>query len=398
MTVGAYTDLDQPPKHQDFAGYRVLAAAGELSPFSRTSVTWPANTAIKPDIVLEGGNLLLDASGTVIDQHDVVRLTTTHHETGRLFTTANATSAATAQAARLAAIAHAAYPALKPEAVRALLVHEARWTAPMVEHILKPNWRRRSGKGNGTAVFARTVLRRYGWGVPTEERILSSAANAVTLMIQDSLVPFVKNKKQGRVQLGELKLHQLPWPREQLLDLGPTHVQLRVTLSYFVEPNPGRKGVLGQHTYASHRLRFAIKGPLETLEAFEQRIATNAEAEDDGITTVGKFEGDDAWLVGSENRNRGSLHADIWSGTAVELADCGALAVYPAGGWWKYNNRSDRVGRPVSYALLVSLATPETATDLYTPTAVKLDIPVLTDLAARVETTSGTPVQLPLAW
>ncbi|MGW4809514.1 S8 family peptidase [Kitasatospora sp. NPDC004272] len=395
LTVGAYTELDQPPKHQDFADYRALAAAGELSPFSRTSVTWPANTPIKPDIVLEGGNLLVDGSGTLIDQHEVVSLTTTHRETGRPFTTANATSAATAQAARLAAIAHAAYPALTPEAVRALLVHEARWTDPMINHILRANGRRRNDPGHGTTAFAQSVLRRYGWGVPTEQRILSSTANAVTLMIQGSLVPFAK--KKGRVQLGELKLHELPWPREQLLDLGPTQVSLRVTLSYFIEPNPGRKGVLRQHTYPSHRLRFAIKG-LETLAAFERQIAANAEAEDDGITTVGRFESDKFWLAGTDNRNRGSLHSDVWTGSAAELADCGALAVYPAGGWWKYHNRADRVGRPVSYALLVSLATPETETDLYTPTALQLDIPVATDLAARAETAAGIPVQLPLTW
>ncbi|MEK2491059.1 hypothetical protein WN990_16005 [Kitasatospora purpeofusca] len=225
---------------------------------------------------------------------------------------------------------------------------------------------------------------------------MSSATNAVTLMIQGSLVPFRRDK--GHVQLGELKLHQLPWPHEQLLDLGTTKVELRVTLSYFVEPNLGRCGVMGQHTYASHKLRFAIKGPLENLTDFEGRVAKDAQAANDGMTTVGKIDGDKAWLVGSDNRNRGSLHADIWSGTAAELADCGALAVYPAGGWWKYNDRSDRVGRPVSYVLLVSLTTPEVETDLYTPIAARLDVPVSTDLAARVETSAGIPVQLPLGW
>lgn len=155
---------------------------------------------------------------------------------------------------------------------------------------------------------------------------------------------------------------------------------------------------MGQHTYASHKLRFAIKGPLENLSDFEARVAKDAESANDGMTTVGKFEGDKAWLVGSDNRNRGSLHADIWNGTAAELTDCGALAVYPAGGWWKFNGRSDRIGQPVSYALLVSLTTPEIETDLYTPTAVRLDVPIPTDLAARVETTSGIPVQLPLTW
>lgn len=94
----------------------------------------------------------------------------------------------------------------------------------MVRTVRASRKTRRRNKGTGTRDFALAVLRRYGRGVPTEERVLSSATNAVTLMIQGSLVPF--RKANGRVQLGELKLHQLPWPREQLLDLGATPVEL----------------------------------------------------------------------------------------------------------------------------------------------------------------------------
>jgi hypothetical protein len=213
------------------------------------------------------------------------------------------------------------------------------------------------------------------------------------MMIQGSLTPFVQ--KKSSIGLGDLNLHRLPWPREQLLEMGDTRVQLRVTLSYFVEPNPGRKGVMGLHTYASHRLRFALKHPMEPLTQFEQRIAVVAEAENDGITGTAAFESDKNWVVGTDNRNRGSLHADIWHGTATELADCGALAVYPAGGWWKYNKRADRVGLPVNYALLVSLATPEVTADLYTPTAVMLDVPVPVDLAVETGRT-GVSTQLSL--
>ncbi|MEU9075241.1 S8 family peptidase [Kitasatospora sp. NPDC048538] len=392
LAVGAHTNLTDVPDHPDFKGYRALASAGELSPFSRTSVAMGESTPIKPDIVLEGGNLLVDDANTRWHEHDIVGLTTTGIHIDRPLTTANATSAATAQAARLAAMAHAAYPALGPEAIRGLLVHEARWTTPMLQGVYTRNGRPKMGPGD----FARKVLRRYGWGVPTEERVLSSAANAVTLMIQGSLIPY--RRYPGGVRLGELKLHELPWPREQLDDLGGTDVELRVTLSYFVEPNPGRRGVRGQRTYPSHRLRFAMKGSLESRAAFERRIAETAEAEDDGITRVKKFDSDDAWVVGPTNRKRGSLHSDVWRGDATALAGSGMLAVYPAGGWWKDHDRSDRVGLPVSYALLVSLATPEVETDLYTPTAVKLDVPIPADLAARVETSSGVPVQLPISW
>ena len=75
-------------------------------------------------------------------------------------------------------------------------------------------------------------------------------------------------------------------------------------------------------------------------------------------------------------RNSGSLHADIWTGTGAELADSGYIGVIPVGGWWKENDRKDRVGLPVRYALLVSLRTDAVATDIYTPIATQIGIPV----------------------
>ncbi|MFE9454016.1 S8 family peptidase [Streptomyces sp. NPDC006739] len=381
LTVGAHTEIDHVPTHKDYAGYRAVAAPGTLSPHSRTSVLFKEAAACKPDIVMEGGNLLVDKEVTRVDGHEASSLTTTaRSHLGQLLTTIDATSAATAQAARLAALAHARYPNLRAETVRGLLVHEAQWTDAMTEGVFNRNGRRKISAGQ----FTRTVLRRYGWGVPTEERVLASTASAVTMIIQGSLVPFVRDGRD--IRLGELKLHELPWPREQLLGLDATEVRLRVTLSYFIEPNPGRRGMLGQHTYASHRLRFALKGPYETTRQFEGRIAQAAQAEDDARTTIRPFDSDRNWLVGPTNRERGCLHADIWRGTARELADCGVLAVYPAGGWWKYNNSADRVGRPVTYGLLVSLTTPEVTADLYTPTAIQLGVPVPTEITSAVET------------
>ncbi|MFC1442471.1 S8 family peptidase [Streptacidiphilus sp. N1-10] len=383
LTVGAHTDVDHVPTDSGHEGYQPIAARGQLSPHSRTSVAFSEAAPTKPDLVMEGGNLLIDEARTWVVEHPSVNLTTTdrtYH--GRLLTTMSATSPATAQAARLAALAYARYPQLRPEAVRGLLVHEAEWTPAMLEGVYNRNDRRKISAQQ----LARTVLRRYGWGVPTEDRVLASTASAVTLIVQDELKPFIRDGKQ--VRLGELKLHELPWPREQLLDLHAAKVKLRVTLSYFVEPNPGRRGMFGQHTYASHRLRFALKGPNESVAAFEQRIAINAQAEDDSRTTGKPFDTDRDWLLGPTNRDRGSLHSDVWRGSARELADCGVLAVYPAGGWWKYHNSADRVGRLAPYALLISMATPEIAADLYTPTAIQLGVPIPTEIsnAGPIET------------
>ncbi|WP_435174380.1 S8 family peptidase [Actinacidiphila sp. bgisy145] len=394
LTVGAYTDLDTIPDGPMFEGVRPLVARGGLSPFSRTSVALTDAAVTKPDIVLEGGNMLVTPDESVLDEHDLLSVATTHHDPARQLAWVNATSAATAQAAALAALAMRTYPGLRPETIRALLVHEAQWTPAMIDQgLFKATGTPKHAKG----ILMRQVIRRYGWGVPTAERIRSSASNAVTMIIENTLVPF-KRAPGSQVRLAELKLHELPWPLEQLRDLAETTVDLRVTLAYMIEPNPGRRGMLGRYSYASHGLRFAIKGPTESGDAFQRRLAEQAEHESDGTGNPKAFESNPRWLVGPKFRNLGSLHADVWRGSAAELADCGMLAVYPVGGWWKANRRSDRIGRPVSYALMVSLRTPDITTDLYTPIATQLGVPVGIAPSAQTDVTNGIPIQMDFGW
>jgi hypothetical protein len=47
---------------------------------------------------------------------------------------------------------------------------------------------------------------------------------------------------------------------------------MRATLPYFIEPSPGARGWAPRYGYQSHGLRFAVRNPLETVAAFEQRI------------------------------------------------------------------------------------------------------------------------------
>lgn len=217
------------------------------------------------------------------------------------------------------------------------------------------------------------LLRRYGWGVPTEERVLNSAASSVTLMLQDQFQPF---ETSNGLAMRAFRLHELPWPREQLRDLFGATVRLRVTLSYFVEPNPSSKGWQGRYRYASHGLRFDVKRPTETLEDFGRRLGNAAAREEGEDAPQPETSTDDRWYIGNRLRNSGSLHADIWTGTGAALADSGYIGITPVGGWWKENNRKDRADLQVRYALLVSLRTDEVATDIYTPIAIKLGIPV----------------------
>ena len=56
LTVGAYTTLDRID-NETYAGYEPIAAKGALSPFSTTSLNWENKWPLKPEIVMEGGNL-----------------------------------------------------------------------------------------------------------------------------------------------------------------------------------------------------------------------------------------------------------------------------------------------------------------------------------------------------
>src|ERR1035438_757223 len=107
---------------------------------------------------------------------------------------------------------------------------------------------------------------------------------------------------------------------------------MRVTLSYFIEPNPSARGTASKYHYPSHRLRFDVRRPLESTPDFIARINAAAAQDDEGEQVNPK---DPAWCLGEKLRNRGSLHQDIWEGTAADLASRGFLAVYPALGWWR---------------------------------------------------------------
>lgn len=350
IAVGASTELTQLPVDPDYEGWTAVADAGDVSPHSRTSVLFPRAWPIRPDICMEGGNLLTDGDGGY-DPHPLVSLRTTDARDDHALTSAWATSAATAQAARLGAMAQARYPSYWPETIRGLIVHGAEWTPTMRAQIDAV-----PGKTERMA-----LLRRYGWGVPSERRVLDSRRSAVTLVVQDQFTAFSGEK----FALRHFRLHRLPWPTATLRDLGALPVTMRVTLSYFIEPTASRRGWRRRYAYASHNLRFELKTATETVEEFVARINRAAQSEEDGGQPRGS--GSDRWLIGPNQRNTGSLHQDVWEGIASDLADCGVLAVHAVGGWWKNREAKDRIDHPVRYALIVSLKTPHQDVDLYTP-------------------------------
>ncbi|MBX3276220.1 MAG: S8 family peptidase [Sandaracinaceae bacterium] len=359
LTVGAVTEkaVINDPK---WASWQPVARPGELSPWSTTGVTFADAWPIKPDVVFEGGNVVRNAKGEIdFPCPDLSLLTTYFKPADKSFVLSWATSAATAQAARLAALISAEYPTYWPETLRALVVHSAEWSAQMQNHLRGASGKRARAK----------LVQRYGFGVPSAERALRSANDALTLVAQCSIRPFAEGKMR------ELHFFDLPWPRDVLAELGATPVRLRITLSYFIEPNPGRRGWKKRHRYASHGLRFDVKGPTESLEEFRKRLNKKALEEDEAKPATG---GDSpSWYLGEQARNRGSLHSDIFSCNAADLAERGVIAVYPVSGWWKDQPKRDRSDLGARYALVVSIETPGVETDIWTPVAQQVGVPVV---------------------
>jgi hypothetical protein len=359
ITVGAFTEkttIVDPT----FAGWEPLAPVGELCPTSRTSITWERQWPIKPDILMEGGNWAV--SGDDCDCPDDLGILTTFRDpTLRHFDIFRDTSAATAAAGHLAGKILAAMPERWPETVRALMVHSAEWTPAM----------RQQFDAATAENQKRALLRKYGYGVANYDRAVLSANNDMTLIAEDDLQPFWK--EDGSIKTRHMNLHQFPWPRTELEELGETQVELRVTLSYYVEPNPGERGWLRKHRYASHALRFAVKRELESVDEFRGRINAAAEAEEAGLAPIPG--GADHWYLG-RIRNAGSVHSDHWHGNAADLANKSAIGVYPIGGWWKENPGHARYDRHVRYCLVVSIRAINGDIDIYTPVQTRITLPV----------------------
>lgn len=294
-------------------------------------------------------------------------LLTTHHQPAeRLLTTANATSAASALCTRMAAQIMTQYPHLWPETVRALIVHSAEWTPQMKVDFLPANPRKEH--------YAK-LIRHVGYGTPNLDTALWSLSNSLTLIVQDSLQPFQREAGKDPTAR-DMHLHRLPWPKEALQDLGEMQVEMRVTLSYFIEPNPGvvERGVKGRYRYESHGLRFDVKRPTEDETTFRMRINKRARDEEEGTYEGGGS--DPAWRLGTKLRHLGSIHSDTWAGNAAELADRGILAIYPALGWWKTAKKLERYNNQARYALVVSIKAPEANVDLYNVIAQTIATPV----------------------
>lgn len=365
LTVGAMTDKAwfDPATYPDWT---LIAGPGALSPSSTTSLDWNDRWPNKPDLVLEGGNANRSPSGDVDLPADLRLLSTSAQMPFRLLESTGDTSGAAALVARMAAGVMTTYPEFWPETVRALLIHSARWTEGM---------QRSLPSGLSYKRQQRTLVRRYGWGQPSLARAIYSAQNVLTLVAQRELQPFHNTADLGRapsIKTKDWHLFKLPWPTDVLLELAETQVELRVTLSFFVEPNPARRGWKSRHRYQSCALRFAMQKPTEGLDDFRARVSKDEQDEERGLPSFDE----PGWLLGTTIRNRGSVLSDVWQGNAADLAAREHIAVHPVGGWWKERPKLGNWDQTVRYALVISILAPGEDVDVYSPVAVEVGVPV----------------------
>lgn len=355
LTVGGYTERTQiDPNDAHFAGHSALAAAGDVSPFSRNSTGWRSSkTPIKPEVVFDAGNRAVAANGRDLVDCPSLELLTTGAEVDRLpIVNFAATSAATAQAARLAARLQADHPEYWPETIRALVVHSAEWTGVMRERLAAAN-----GMGE-----RKQLARIFGYGVPSYRRATASATNHLALIAQRTIQPYRRSATGTR--FNECHYYPLPWPVQVLEQYPDQEFTLKATLSYFIDPNPGRSAAIDPQRYQSFGLRFDLKRLLESVPRFKHRINAEEQVPAGGAASPVQ---DENWTFGPSSISAGSLHCDVWHGTGAQLAARNMICVKPVGGWWKERRTPEVCEQQTRYALIITLSAPEAAIDLYTP-------------------------------
>ena len=358
ITVGGYTDLVNIQEPQ-FEGFSPLARSGDISPYTRTSTLWFQGKApFKPDIVMEAGNRVVSPARTDAYDADSLALLSTGPNTDQHpLVSFRATSAATAQAARLAARLTAEFPDYWPETIRALMIHGAEWTPLMKAALMDAP----------TKSAACLLLRRYGHGVPTFERAAASAKNHLAMISEAEIQPYSRSDKG----MHECHFYSLPWPRAALESLGEQDVTLKITLSYFVEPNPGSSAAFDPYRYQSYGLRFDLKRRSETVANFAKRL--NKLAWEKPKDRPSADEDRDRWMFGSQSMSSGSLHSDEWMGPAINLLSRNIICIKPVGGWWKERAKADVRGQKARYSLVLSLRSADSTIDLYTPVSTMIE-------------------------
>lgn len=358
LTIGGFTRKEPAPPPPAF---KPVVPANHRSPFSRGSQSLPNDlTPIKPEVLFEAGNMMSDETGYCAWHKAASLLALGSAVVDEPLVPFWATSAAAGLAGNFVGRLQAALPELWPETHRALVVDSAAWPQPIRKQLIGrgAHWK------TGSKAEKQQILREVGYGVPDLERALLSARNETTMIAQAEIQPFAVGSDGRTGVYNEMHFYDLPWPKAALEKIENEIVLMKVTLSYFIEPNLTGKAATRPDTYRSFGLRFAMKKREETTSAFRARV--NAAQEHDGSAAETET---DFWLLGSKAVQAGSLHCDLWRGYAIDLAGHDSIAIYPVGGWWKSHIGQQRMEDKGRYALVISISAAGQSVDLHAEVA-----------------------------
>jgi hypothetical protein len=353
LTVGAYTAKTKVPPEAIYAASKAVAPAGGISPHTSAGTVAGLHG---PDILMEGGNVAFDGNLPDSFVETLTTLTTGPEFLTKPLSRICMTSEATARAGGLAASIWAAEPGLQAATVRGLIVHSSAWTPTMLQQF--PNKEER--------------LAICGLGVPDPELALACARDRATVVFEDRMpnaVPTKQPKKGPTRAAGKtptetklkrvVKYFRLPVPENLLLDDPSRQVELRVTLSYFPEPN-----TFHQQVSRGLDLKWDMQGPSETWGAFQVRINKLSRGAASKPTSK-SFQ----WDLGITRRSRGTVQSDRWAGPASFLAGNKHVAVVPVLGWWERRPALRELTMPFSLIVTVRAA----GLDIYEPIRVAVE-------------------------
>lgn len=367
LTVGAYTEKIVISDQEDYPEDIPVSPSRCLSPYSTTSSIWSNKWPNKPDVVFEGGNILKSPDNEFTQHHDLSILSTSKaFNANNHFDTFSATSAATAEASWMAAKIMEKYPQAWPETVRALIVHSASWPTELINQF----------NFSPSRADVKRLIRICGYGVPSLSNALFSSENSLNYIAQEQLQPF---SQEGG--MNEMHYYDLPWPVEELNALGNTRVTLKITLSYFIEPGPGEIGWKDKYRYQSFGLRFDLSTSMDTEDSFKARV--NAAMRDDELDHG--IADSERWKIGKQGRSLGSIHSDSWTDSASIISACNKIAIYPVVGWWRERKNLKKMESMARYSLIVSITTPDVATDIYSPIEAIINIPIAASIEIDIE-------------
>jgi hypothetical protein len=346
VTVGAIThrvELEDDPLHGVLAP---VADSGEISPYTSTNAS--STLAVKPEIVMEGGNACPDGTLMNAGEPDLSVLTTDrNHAHGKMLAWTWATSAACAAASGLAAEVWSQNPTRSAQAIRALLINSARWTPAICSQ--HPDRRER--------------LRAVGYGEPQREVAVESTSQRPTLILETSIAPEVPTGTAAR----GMHVARLPLPDQELLALGDHQVEVAITLSYFGEPNEARRS-----RYFGATLAWDLQRRGEAEEEFLRRVS---DAWRPKGTPRPKAADTWPWEIGPEARSRGTVQSDRMRTDAASLSGQKLIAIWPTQGWWADHPKTHAESR-ISYSLVATIDAGAADVDLYALVASQLAVQV----------------------